>query len=130
VPIQLWDIQNPVFEDLAFSDADGAGPFEITDSAPRNRVFTQLLLNTDDNVDHLITLWFGGSTAATRLGSATLPALAGRNGTPAFEVLSHCLPTNTPYLVLPPGNTLWIELDASLSAGKVLNGAALGGILP
>lgn len=105
-----------------FLAAQGQGLVDITGVAPaEGMVVLSVSITQNSAIIRNVTLWVNDGITSYRVGTKTIPALAGASSTPADDLLSSVALTwirtdisNNPQIVLPVGFKLQANLGTTM----------------
>src|SRR5712671_365909 len=86
-----------------------------------------LLAVSNDIIDHVVEVHFGTSAGDAVIGSFTLPAGRGTDGTKAMDVLAECSPATLVSLPLDEGEELDVLMQVAVTIGQTITVTSVGG---
>lgn len=125
--LATFDEGAPFYQRTSFVTADGTTLKDIA-NPPNNRVRVDAIVCINqDTIAHVVNLNMTDGGGNSFLGSLSIPAGQGTNGTPGVDLLAGCLPATVVGVVLPPNARLQASLNVAISGAVQLMVACLGG---
>jgi len=121
------DERAPYVVNTHFAPVDGTAAKPITTTATAAVRIDAITATNSDGIAHQVTLTLNDTIARLPLGSVSIPAGQGTNGTPSLDILAGSLPATVVGVVLPPGAALWLVMSVAIVAPNGVDIIALGG---
>jgi hypothetical protein len=129
VPTQQFNETLALTEYGTLHDTDGTSQVQIGSAELRPKRYDQILVSSSDPVARVIDLGVMLAGTFYFLGSATIPANAGRGGAKTVDILADAVPTSLAGLPMAINTVLNVQAEVALSAATEMQFVLVGGYL-
>jgi hypothetical protein len=105
----------------------GTGQLQMGAASTFAQRWDSLIATNNDTIDHHLTLAWISPLGAFHIGSCVVPLGSGHGGVPSIDVMALALPASFQYLVFPPQNGLYVNVEEAINTGKEVIVFAQGG---
>lgn len=127
--LERFDERSPANVYAEIVDADTTTYVIASPNDASTRRFDSILVSSDDTVDALVRLSIDTGTYKLPLGYASIPAGSGHGGVPSVDLITVLVNAAVAAIIVGPFENVVVNVAATVSAGKTLQFALLGGVL-
>lgn len=124
-----FDYRTALAKVVQLDNTSGTGTVSVGSPDYQADRYDAIFLSQDDVAAHVVALTVAATGGALPIASVSVPAGAGFGGVAPVELVSAAMPAQTPYLLIPEGATLYVNVEVTMPGAKVLNLVGLGGRL-